>query len=81
MSTQNRTKTSTWNHTPFGRLAARSSVPGCRRPSLAEALCEVANRLSHFRCTPSGRRPPLPPARRVRKHFRTGTEAGRLSAG
>ncbi len=44
MSTQTRTMTSSWNHTPFGRLAARSAVPGCRRPSLAEALAEVATR-------------------------------------
>lgn len=44
MSTRTRTRTSSWNTTPFGRLAARSSVPGCRRPSLAEALAEVASR-------------------------------------
>lgn len=44
MSTRNRTHTGDWNFTPYGRLAARSTVPGCRRPSIAEALAEVASR-------------------------------------
>jgi hypothetical protein len=44
MSTRTRITTSSWNHTPFGRLAARSAVPGCRRPTIAEALAEVATR-------------------------------------
>jgi hypothetical protein len=43
MSTQNRTHQGSWTHTPFGRLAARSAVPGCRRPTIAEALAEVAS--------------------------------------
>ena len=44
MSTRTRTQTSSWNNTPFARLAARSAVPGCRRPTIAEALFEVASR-------------------------------------
>ena len=44
MSTQNRTHTDSWNDDPFHRLAARSAVPGCRRPSIAEALAEIAFR-------------------------------------
>ncbi|MGH8991721.1 MAG: hypothetical protein ACRDZ7_09370 [Acidimicrobiia bacterium] len=44
MSTQNRTPSGSWTHTPVGRLSARSTVPGCRRPSIAEALAEVSSR-------------------------------------
>ena len=43
MSTQQRTFTNSWNDSPYGRLAARSAVPGCRRPSITEALSEVAS--------------------------------------
>lgn len=44
MHTNDRHPTSIWYRTPFGRLAADSEIPGRRRPSLAEALAEVAGR-------------------------------------
>ena len=43
MSTRNRTHQASWNDDPFHRLAARSAVPGCLRPSIAEALARVAS--------------------------------------
>ena len=44
MSTQNRTHSDSWHDNPFHRLAARSAVPGCRRPTITQALAEIASR-------------------------------------
>lgn len=44
MQTNDRHPTSTWYRTPFGRLAVASAIRGRRRPSIAEALAEVAER-------------------------------------
>ena len=44
MSNRTRTNPSFFNSTPYGRLAERSTVPGCRRPTIAEALAEIASR-------------------------------------